>query len=67
MKELIQLKYSGQFDESFDFMSLGIQTVLILVGGFILWRLISGYQNKLQNDRRKNRFFDSNYSKHWRK
>lgn len=67
MKEIIQLKYSGQMDESIDYMNLGLQTVLVLIGGFVLWRFISGYQQKLQNNRRKNTFFDSKYSKHWRK
>lgn len=67
MRELIQIKYSGQYDQTFDFVDIGIQTVAVLIGGIVLWRAVVIYQRRLQNNRKRNSYFDSKYSNHWKK
>ena len=67
MKELIQYKYSGQFDNTFEYVDITVQTIAVLIGGIIFWRGVVVYQKRLQQQRRKNGFFDSKYSKHWKK
>jgi cytochrome b561 len=39
----------------------------ILIAGIIIWRVFVRHQNKKQNERFKSDYFESSYSKHWRK
>jgi hypothetical protein len=39
----------------------------VLIGGLLIWRFMSAWQRKKKLERRRNPFFESAYSKHWRK
>lgn len=67
IKELIEVKYSGQVDHTMDFAKVAAQTVAILIGGLLIWRVLNAYQRKQRNSRKRNSYFETKYSKHWRK
>ena len=67
MQELIEVKYSGELDQTMDFAKIAIQTIAVLVGGIVIWRAVIAYQRKQKNSRRRNSFFETKYSKHWKK
>lgn len=67
IKELIQIKYCGELDQTSSYVNVSVQAVGVLIGGFIIWRAMSAWQRKKKLERRRNPFFESAYSKHWRK
>ncbi len=67
IQELIQFKYSGELDQTFSYVNVAIQAVAVLIGGLVIWRAISLWQRKKKLERRRNPFFESSFSKHWRK
>ena len=66
-QEMIQLKYSGELSIMTDYINVSVQAIAILIAGIIIWRLIIRYQNKKLSTRFKSDYFESSYSKHWRK
>jgi len=66
-QEMIQLKYSGELSTMTDYINVSVQAIGILIAGIIIWRLIIRYQNKKLNTSFKSDYFESSYSKHWRK
>jgi hypothetical protein len=46
---------------------LAAQAAAILIAGFVLWRINSYLNNKRIAKRRRNNFFETNYSKNWKK
>ena len=66
-QEMIKIKYSGEQSTMTDYINISVQTIGILIAGIIIWRLIVRYQNKKLDTRYKSDYFDSPYSKHWRK
>ena len=66
-QEMIKIKYSGEISTMTDYINISIQTIGILIAGIIIWRLIVRHQNKKLGTRYKSDYFDSSYSKHWRK
>ena len=66
-QEMIQAKYSGELSSMMDYVNIMAQVFGILIAGIIMWRVFARYQNKKQNERFKSDYFESSYSKHWRK
>jgi Ni,Fe-hydrogenase I cytochrome b subunit len=66
-QELIQVKYSGSVSIVRDYMNICAQTVGILIIGILVWRVLIAYHNKKDKSRFKSTYFESSYSKHWRK
>lgn len=64
---LIKAKYSGGLDEIGVYFSLTIQTIAVLIGGLVLWRATNAYHRKKQQQRNRNRYFETPYSRQWRK
>lgn len=64
---LIKAKYSGALNESGVYFSLTFQTIAVLIGGLVLWRAVNAYHRKKQQQRSRNRYFETPYSKQWRK
>ena len=60
-QEMIQLKYSGELSIMTDYINVSVQAIGILIAGIIR------YQNKKLSTRFKSDYFESSYSKHWRK
>jgi hypothetical protein len=68
IQELIQLKYNGELNQTISYVNVTIQAVSVLIGGLLIWRFMSVWQRKKKLERRRrNPFFESAYSKHWRK
>ncbi|MEJ6505107.1 MAG: hypothetical protein QNK70_05730 [Crocinitomicaceae bacterium] len=66
-QELIQLKYSGEISVVRDYINISAQTICILIVGILVWRALIAYQNKRNKGRFKTTYFESSFSKHWRK
>ena len=66
-QEMIQAKYSGELSTMMDYVNIMSQVFGILIAGIIIWRVFARHQNKKQNERFKSDYFESSYSKHWRK
>jgi hypothetical protein len=66
-QELIQVKYSGSISVLRDYLNISALTIAILIVGILFWRILIAYQNKKNKYRFKSTYFESSYSKHWRK
>jgi hypothetical protein len=62
-QQLIQVFYSGEIDQSFQYMNLMIQATSVLVGGIVLWKMSTIFHNKKLNKRSSNNFFGAEFSK----
>ncbi len=67
IQELIKVKFSGGVNDISLYVNLVIQTIAVLVGGIILWRVSVVIHKKKLKERKRNTFFDTPYSKSWRK
>jgi len=67
VQELIQLRFSGDLDQSITYVNLTMQAVGVLIGGIVIWRASLAFQRKKMKERRRNPFFETTYSKHWKK
>ncbi len=67
MQELIEVKYSGQVDQTMDYAKVAVQTIAVLIGGLVIWRAVIAYQRRQSISRRQNSYFETKYSKHWKK
>jgi hypothetical protein len=66
-QKLILSKYSGELDQTFVYVNIATQAIAVLIGGLVLWRLSLMYQRKKIQERQRNNYFTSSYSKHWKK
>lgn len=46
-------------------MELGLQAVLVLIVGFVLWRVMAAFSRKKAKPK-KNNYFDSKYREKWK-
>ena len=60
-------KYSGALNEVSAYMNLAIQTGAVLIAGIILWRASAILHKRKQAKRERNTFFETPYSKGWKK
>ena len=67
IQELIDAKFSGEPSFTYTYVQLSAQAAAILIAGFVLWRINSHLNNKRIAKRRRNNFFETNYSKNWKK
>lgn len=67
IQTLIKAKFSGTLDESATYFNLTIQTIAVLIGGLVLWRASNAYHKKKQQQRTRNNYFETPYSRQWRK
>ena len=67
IQQLIKAKFSGELSHSSTYVNLTIQAVAVLIGGLVLWRVSNAIHKKKQQARQRNPYFESSYSKHWRK
>ncbi len=67
IQTLIKAKYSGTLDEAGIYINLVIQTAAVLIGGLVIWRAMNSYHRKKQQQRKKTNFFETPYSRQWRK
>lgn len=63
----IKLYYSGAASDLQSYSGLAVQTVAILVGGIILWRISAFMHKRKKSQRRRNDFFETPYAKGWKR
>jgi hypothetical protein len=66
-RDLILQKYTGALDETFIYINIGTQAIAVLIGGLVLWRLSLMYQRRKIQERQRNNYFTTSYSKHWKR
>jgi hypothetical protein len=49
------------------YLSIAIQAVAVIIGGIIIWRASVSIQKKKQAQRIRNTYFESAYSKGWKR
>ena len=64
---LIKAKYAGNISEMSSYMSVVIQTSIVLISGIVLWRMSNVIHKKKLAQRSRNEFFDTAYSKGWKR
>ncbi len=67
IQTLIKVKYSGALNEVSTYMNLAIQTGAVLVGGIVVWRMSAILHKKKRAERQRNSYFETPYSKGWKK
>jgi uncharacterized membrane protein len=67
MQEIIKTSYSGSLSEMSTYISLAVQTVGIIIGGIVLWRMSTVMHKKKLAQRQRNDFFETPYSKGWKR
>lgn len=67
IQSLIQAKLSGPLSESQTYFNLALQAIAVMIGGILIWRASNAYHAKKQKARTNRSFFESRYSKSWRK
>ena len=66
-QELIQQRFSGSLNNEAEYMELIVQVFAVLVLGLVLWRLMVLFHKKKNAKRKKSTYFDSEFSRNWRK
>lgn len=63
---LIKAQYSGALDASSQYTMIGVQTVSILIGGIVLWRVSNKLHQRKLKQRAEKKVFSTRYSEHWK-
>lgn len=67
MQELIRANYSGGLSQMSAYISIAIQAVAVIIGGIVIWRASVSIQKKKQKQRSRNSYFETAYSKGWKR
>ena len=67
IQTLIQAKFSGPLSETPVYVNLAIQAIAVMVGGIVFWRVSTAIHAKKQRERSNRQFFETRYSKNWRR
>jgi hypothetical protein len=67
IQDLIEQKFSGSPSFAYMYIQLASQAIGILISGIILWRVNAMINNRRINQRKRANFFETNYSKNWKK
>jgi len=67
IQQLIRAQYSGAVSDTSSYVNLAIQAVAVLIGGIVLWRISVVMHKKKLAQRSRNQFFDTPYSKGWKR
>ena len=49
IQDLIQLKFTGELNQTISYVNVTIQAVSVLIGGLLIWRFMSAWQRKKKN------------------
>lgn len=63
---LIKAKYVGELDDAMVYSNLGIQTIVVLFGGIVLWRASNLMHKKKRNQRAQQTHFKTRFSEQWK-
>jgi len=64
---LIRANYSGAMSDMDQYLTIAIQTGAVLAGGIVLWRLSNRMHSKKRQQRQRNTYFETPYSKGWKR
>jgi hypothetical protein len=64
IETLIKAQYSGQLDASFQYTNIGVQTISILIGGIVLWRVSNMLHQRKLKQRAEKSPFKTRFSEH---
>ncbi len=67
IQTLIKAKFSGGLSEMSTFVSLAIQASAVVFGGIVLWRASVVLHKRKLAQRQRNQYFETTYSRNWRK
>lgn len=67
IQTLIQTKFSGELSEAPSYINLMLQSIGVLIGGIVVWRISAAYHNKKQKERNTRQFFETKYAKGWKR
>jgi len=67
IQELIKAKFSGGMTDVSSYVNLSVQTLAVMIGGIALWRISVVLQKRKLAQRSRNDFFDTPYSRGWRR
>lgn len=67
IQELIQRRFTGELNNEAEYIELLVQVFAVLILGLVLWRLMIVFHKKKKATRKPSTYFDSTYSKHWKK
>ncbi|MDX1653173.1 MAG: hypothetical protein R3277_11810 [Brumimicrobium sp.] len=67
VQDLIQQRFTGELNSEAEYIELIVQAFAMLVLGLVLWRMMAVFHNRKKSQRNRSTFFESEYSKHWRK
>jgi hypothetical protein len=63
---LIKVKYSGELDQTGQYVNIGVQTVSILIAGIVLWKGSNYLFNRKLQERNQRKRFETRFSSHWK-
>ncbi len=66
IQTLIKVKYAGELDNTFAYTTIGFQTIAVLVGGLVLWRVSNALHKKKLQQRATQAHFSTRFSEHWK-
>lgn len=66
-QEMIKVHFSGASADVEAYSGLAVQTIAILIGGLILWRISNFMHKRKKKQRRSNDFFETPYAKGWKR
>lgn len=66
IQTLIKVNYIGELDNSFAYSTIGFQTIAVLVGGILLWRVSNAVHRRKLQQRANQPHFSTRYSEHWK-
>jgi|TARA_R110000737_G_scaffold151521_1_gene180833 hypothetical protein len=61
---LIKAKYVGELDNSMAYSTIGFQTIAVLVGGIVLWRVSNMVHQRKLKQRGQKEHFKTRFSEH---
>ena len=67
IETLIKAKFAGNVGEMSSYLNLAMQTGGVLIGGIILWRASAILHKRKKAQRSRNAYFDTPYSKGWKR
>jgi hypothetical protein len=66
IQTLIKAKYVGELDSSMAYSTMGFQTIAVLIGGIILWRVSNMVHQRKLKQRAQKAHFKTRFSEHWK-
>ncbi|MFA5574950.1 MAG: hypothetical protein WC994_07845 [Brumimicrobium sp.] len=67
VQNLIQNRFSGGLSNEAEYIELLVQVFAVLVLGLFLWRMMVVFQKRRTAKRKKSTYFESTFSKNWKK